>query len=103
MKSGFDEFDGYVFRKGDLDEKATLALVKRFKKALGKEKVLRDAFLKALGSHGKEAARKRAHQYLKSRSARMTGALQMNVDRRLAERLSLQECLALAENLVFRL
>jgi hypothetical protein len=100
MKSGFDEFDGYVFRKGDLDEKATLILVKRFKKALGKEKVLRDAFLKALGSDGKEAARKRAHQYLKSRSARMAGALQMNSDWRLAERLSLQECLALAENLM---
>ncbi|MEW6090061.1 MAG: reverse transcriptase domain-containing protein [Pseudomonadota bacterium] len=100
MKSGFDKFDGYVLPKANLGAKAALTLVKQFKKAIGKEGTLRDAFLKALGSHGKEAARKRAHQYLKSRSARMAGALQMNIDRLLADRLSLEECLALAENLV---
>lgn len=100
MKSDFDKFDGHVFRKGDLDKKATLALVKRFKKALGKEEDLREVFLEIDKSHGTTAARKSARQYFKSMSARVAGVLQMNSRRRLAERLSLQECWELAESLM---
>lgn len=97
MIQGFDKFDGYVFQKGDLDEKAFLALSKKVKKALNKEAELRDIFLDTLKDHGKTAARKPARQYFNSLSARVAGVLQMHNDLRLAERLSLQECWALSQ------